>query len=105
MERALLSASPFGDARPEEHSIKHKFAKRIFHLTLLAAVVCSALFGAFDISSPFTQSAFADGYPGGGSAICCTQGRDCPNSTDTCREPISNERYCSPNNHNYCQTH
>jgi hypothetical protein len=84
--------------------MKHKFAKRIFHLTLLVAVVCSALFGAFDISSPFTASAFTDGYPGA-SATCCTQGSDCPNTTDTCRVPVGGERYCSPSKHNYCQSH
>lgn len=82
-----------------------RLVRRIFHLTLLTAVVCSALFGAFDISSPFTQSAFADGYPGGASATCCTQGSDCPNSTDTCRVPVSGERYCSATKHNYCQSH
>lgn len=85
--------------------MKHKFVRRIFHLVLLAALVCSALFGAFDISSPFTQSAFADGYPGGSSATCCTYGRDCVGENVACRYPISPERDCSATKRNYCYTY
>lgn len=83
--------------------MRQKFCKRILHLALLAAVIGSALFGAFNMSAPFTHSAFANGYPGGGSGpACCSLGRDCPNADDVCQVPIGNERKCSPTKPNYC---
>ena len=75
--------------------MKRNLARRAFHLALLLAVVCSALFGAFDISSPFTQSAFADGYPGS-YASCCKNSDEC-GGTKTCRDPTPNiEAPCNP---------
>lgn len=72
-----------------------KLAKRILHLALLAAVVGSALFGAFDISAPFTQSAFANGYPGGSYASCCNYSSEC-SGTRRCCNPNLIETKCNP---------
>lgn len=75
--------------------MKKRFVKRVFYLVLLAAVLCSVLFGAFDISSPFTQSAFADGYPGS-YASCCKNSDEC-GGTKRCYDPIPNiETPCNP---------
>lgn len=80
-----------------------RLVRRIFHLTLLTAVVCSALFGAFDVSSPFTQSAFADGYPGGGGAACCNYSSECL-GTKRCCNPSSVEVTCNaPTKPGYCK--
>lgn len=101
----VSDTDPGGAERRNERSnlMEQKFIKRLLHLVLLAAVVGSALFGAFDISSPFTNSAFANGYPGGGAGpACCKVGKDCVKANSTCRVPVNGERECSPTMPNYC---
>jgi hypothetical protein len=84
--------------------MSRKSARRLLHLVLLVAVVLSALLGAFNVSAPFTRSAFADGYPGSGGT-CCTFGRDCVGTNVACEDPVPPRRECSPTQTGYCKTY
>ena len=76
--------------------------QRVLHLALWAVALVCATFAGLDTNSPFTQSALADGYPGGGSGTCCTYSSHCP-GTQLCYEPSGGLAKCSETNPNYCR--
>jgi hypothetical protein len=77
--------------------------KRSGQLLLIVLVLFSVIYGGLMLKSPFTQAAFANGYPGGNYATCCSVSSDCPGKMICCK-PVGNEVGCTtPNKPDLCK--